>query len=79
MAVSELPGDPIAVWTLKRQNSELYDSYIVVTFVNATLVLSIGETVEEVSDSGFLSNTSTLGCGTLGEDSLVQVYIILFI
>jgi splicing factor 3B subunit 3 len=44
-----------------------------VSFVNATLVLSIGETVEEVTDSGFLGTTPTLSCSALGEDALVQV------
>ena len=44
-----------------------------VSFVNATLVLSIGETVEEVTDSGFLGTTPTLACHQLGEDALVQV------
>lgn len=48
MAVSELPGNPNAVWTVKRNAEEDFDAYIVVSFVNATLVLSIGETVEEV-------------------------------
>ena len=43
------------------------------SFVNATLVLSIGETVEEVTDSGFLGTTPTLSCSQLGEDALVQV------
>lgn len=50
-----------------------YDSHIVVSFVNATLVLSIGETVEEVTDSGFLGTTPTLGCGLIGDDALLQV------
>ena len=44
------------------------------SFVNATLVLSIGETVEEVTDSGFLGTTPTLSCSALGDDALVQVY-----
>lgn len=44
------------------------------SFVNATLVLSIGETVEEVTDSGFLGTTPTLSCSQLGEDALVQIY-----
>ncbi len=44
------------------------------SFVNATLVLSIGETVEEVTDSGFLGTTPTLFCSALGDDALVQVY-----
>lgn len=45
------------------------------SFVNATLVLSIGETVEEVTDSGFLGTTPTLSCSLLGDDALVQVRI----
>uniref|UniRef100_H2ZPL8 DNA damage-binding protein 1 n=1 Tax=Ciona savignyi TaxID=51511 RepID=H2ZPL8_CIOSA len=74
MAVSELPGNPNAVWTVKIREDEEYDSYIIVSFVNATLVLSIGETVEEVTDSGFLGTTPTLSCSLLGENALVQVY-----
>ena len=50
-----------------------FDSYIVVSFINATLVLSIGETVEEVTDSGFLGTTPTLSCSQLGEEALLQV------
>ncbi|PIO38703.1 hypothetical protein AB205_0125620 [Aquarana catesbeiana] len=74
MAVSELPGNPNAVWTVRRHIEDEYDAYIIVSFVNATLVLSIGETVEEVTDSGFLGTTPTLSCSLLGEDALVQVY-----
>lgn len=44
------------------------------SFLNATLVLSIGETVEEVTDSGFLGTMPTLGCSQLGQDALVQIY-----
>lgn len=54
-------------------SSDEFDSYIIVSFVNATLVLSIGETVEEVTDSGFLGTTPTLSCSALGDDALVQV------
>ena len=54
MAVSDLPGSPNAVWTVKTSIHDDFDSYIIVSFVNATLVLSIGETVEEVSDSGLV-------------------------
>ena len=53
--------------------TDQYDAYIIVSFVNATLVLSIGETVEEVTDSGFLGTTPTLACAQLGDDALVQV------
>jgi len=74
MAVSELPGNPNAVWTVKKRADDEFDAYIIVSFVNATLVLSIGETVEEVTDSGFLGTTPTLGCSSLGDNALLQVY-----
>lgn len=74
MAVSELPGSPNAVWTIKRRGDEEFDSYIVVSFINATLVLSIGETVAEVTDSGFLGTTPTITCAQIGDDALVQIY-----
>lgn len=57
MAVSELPGNPNAVWTVRKRRGDPHDAYIVVSFVNATLVLSIGETVEEVTDSGLKADT----------------------
>ncbi|KAK9480599.1 CPSF A subunit region-domain-containing protein [Lipomyces japonicus] len=74
LVASELPGDPTALWTTKRSSADEYDAYIVLSFVNGTLVLSIGETVEEVSDSGILSSTPTLAIQQVGADSLVQVY-----
>lgn len=74
IAVSELPGVPSAVWTVKKNVNDEFDAYIVVSFANATLVLSIGETVEEVSDSGFLDTTPSLSVSLIGDDSLMQVH-----
>ncbi|KAF5207470.1 Splicing factor 3b subunit [Thalictrum thalictroides] len=74
MAVSQLPGNPTGVWTVKKNINDEFDAYIVVSFANATLVLLIGETVEEVNDSGFLDTTSSLVVSLLGEDNLLQVY-----
>ncbi|KAK1265384.1 hypothetical protein QJS04_geneDACA017915 [Acorus gramineus] len=74
MAVSQLPGVPSAVWTVKKNVNDVFDAYIVVSFANATLVLSIGETVEEVNDSGFLDTTPSLAVSLLGDDSLMQVH-----
>jgi len=73
MAVSQLPGNPNAVWTVRATEADEYDRYIVVSFRNATLVLSIGETVEEVTDSGLLLTAATLQVGLVGND-LVQVH-----
>ncbi|KAL1899726.1 pre-mRNA-splicing factor rse1 [Ceratocystis pirilliformis] len=74
IVASELPGVPSAVWTLKLNRSDKYDAYIVLSFANGTLVLSIGETVEEVSDSGFLTSVPTLAAQLLGENGLIQVH-----
>ncbi|OIW33484.1 Pre-mRNA-splicing factor rse-1 [Coniochaeta ligniaria NRRL 30616] len=74
IVASELPGTPSAVWTTKLTSEDPYDVYIVLTFTNATLVLSIGETVEEVSDSGFLTSVATLAVQQIGDDGLIQVH-----
>ncbi|KAJ6801697.1 splicing factor 3B subunit 3-like [Iris pallida] len=74
MAVSKLPGLPNAVWTVKKNVNDEFDAYIIVSLLNVTLVLSIGETVEEVQDSGFLDSTPSLAVSLLGEDSLMQVH-----
>lgn len=71
---SELPGGPTAVWTTKITRADEYDAYIVLSFKGETLVLSIGETVEEVTDTGFLSSAPTLAVQQLGEDALIQVH-----
>lgn len=71
---SELPSVPSAVWTTKLRRDDQYDAYIILSFSNGTLVLSIGETVEEVTDTGFLSTAPTLAVQQLGEDSLIQVH-----
>ncbi|KAF8312848.1 hypothetical protein DL93DRAFT_2081807 [Clavulina sp. PMI_390] len=71
---SELPGTPNAVWTAKLRDSDEFDAYIVLSFINGTLVLSIGQEIEEVTDSGFLSSTPTLAVQQIGYDGLVQVH-----
>ena len=75
IAVSELPGRPNAVWTIKGSNEDNHDKYIVVSFSNATMVLSIGETVEEVTDTGFLSTVPTLETALLADNAMIQVHI----
>ncbi|UZJ51035.1 hypothetical protein CBS101457_000355 [Exobasidium rhododendri] len=71
---SELPGIPRSVWSTKIRQADDYDSYIILSFVNGTLVLSIGETIEEVSDSGFLTSAPTLAVQQLGTDAMLQVH-----
>ena len=76
MAVSPLEAVPNGVWTVKTNVNDPFDSFIVVSYGNATMVLSIGETVEQMSDeeSGFLGENSTLLAALLGENSIIQVW-----
>lgn len=74
IVASELPGNPSAVWTTKLRSDDQYDAYIVLSSTNSTLVLSIGETVEQVSDTGFLDSVTTLAVQQLGDDGLIQVH-----
>ncbi|KFY96600.1 hypothetical protein V500_02391 [Pseudogymnoascus sp. VKM F-4518 (FW-2643)] len=74
VVASELPETPLAVWTTKLTREDEYDAYIVLTFTHDTMVLSIGETVEQVHDSGFLTSVATLAVQQIGDDGLVQVH-----
>ena len=71
---SELPSRPSAVFTTKLARGDEYDAFIILSFENGTLVLSIGETVEEVTDTGFLSSATTLAVQTLEAGSILQVH-----
>ncbi|KAG1342547.1 hypothetical protein COCNU_05G007760 [Cocos nucifera] len=67
-----LPGVPLAVWTVKKNVGDEFDAFIVRKY--ATLVLSItGETVNIVSDGGYLDTTRSLTVLLLGDDSLMQL------
>ena len=71
---SDLPGIPSNVWSTKIKSDDEFDSYIILSFVNGTLVLSIGEQIEEVSDSGFLTSEPTFAVQQLGTNALLQVH-----
>ncbi|CAE7762413.1 SAP130B, partial [Symbiodinium sp. KB8] len=81
---SPMPGVPQAVWTaaqgvgmtleaLTRSGREAFDKYIVVSFTDATLVLSVGASVEQVQDSGFITDAPTLAVTRLTRGAYVQV------
>jgi splicing factor 3B subunit 3 len=74
IVASELPEIPSAVWTTKLTSEDEYDAYIILAFSNDTMVLSIGETVTQVTDSGFLTSVETLAVQQIGDDSLIQVH-----
>ncbi|RDA83010.1 hypothetical protein CP532_4395 [Ophiocordyceps camponoti-leonardi (nom. inval.)] len=71
---SQLPGTPSAVWTLKLRRGDEFDAFLVLSFSNGSLILSIGETVEQVDDSGFFTEVPTLAAQLLGDGGLLQVH-----
>ncbi len=73
-AASDLPGSPNAVWTVKARQEDAHDKFIVVSFTNATLVFSIGDQIEEVTDSGFLGTAPTLEVQLLADNAMLQVH-----
>ena len=60
-----LPGVPTQVWSIKKNVEDTSHSYMVVSFVDSTLVLSVGEHVREIKDSGFSTRRQTLYVVTL--------------
>lgn len=69
----QLPGRPTAVWTTRLGPNDDTGVYVV-SFVNATLVLTMSESPEEVSDSGISTTTQTLALQQLGDEGVVQVH-----
>lgn len=69
-----LQGNASGVWTVRQHVNDPFDRFIVVSFTNATLVLRIGDVIEEVQDSGFLGNVPTLSASRIGDNALIQVY-----
>lgn len=76
VAVTEVPAKPTAVWTVRRTHDDPHDDLIVISFADdkATLVLRVGDTVQEVNDSGLEGKTATLGMQLLSNNSTLQVH-----
>lgn len=73
---SPLPIVPTSIFTTKILSSSTNDDYLVLStsLSSQTLVLSIGEVVEEVTDSGFVTDQNTIEVQQVGKHSIVQVH-----
>ncbi|KAH9907364.1 Pre-mRNA-splicing factor rse-1 [Xylariomycetidae sp. FL2044] len=74
IVVSDLPAKFSAVWTTKLAKNNEYDAYIILTSSSDTLVMSIGEEVKQVDDSGLLTSVNTMAIQQMGDDGIVQIY-----
>lgn len=73
---SPLPFTPTDIYTTKVAKKASSDQYLVLTssLSQKTLVLSVGEVVEEVKESEFETDQHTLEVQQIGESSLVQIH-----
>eukprot|EP00761_Pharyngomonas_kirbyi_P010453 gb/GECH01010473.1/.p1 GENE.gb/GECH01010473.1/~~gb/GECH01010473.1/.p1 ORF type:complete len:827 (+),score=217.84 gb/GECH01010473.1/:1-2481(+) len=74
LATETLPGKPFAIWTARQSLQDEYDKYIIVSFVDGTIVLEIGETIAETTTSGILGNVKTIAIGQFGDNGIIQVH-----
>ena len=73
MAMASLPGKPNGLWSIRNNAGNTFDRYILISFNNASLVLSIGEVVNEVTDSGFDTGSATIHAGVLANNCYLQI------
>lgn len=70
---SVIPGVAQSVFSTKLQKGDDSDKLLVLSFVNSTMVLEIGESVEEVADSWLVLKEATLALQQIGQSSILQV------
>ncbi|ONK74791.1 uncharacterized protein A4U43_C03F10180, partial [Asparagus officinalis] len=62
-------------WTLKMKKSDAYHSFLVLSFVEETRILSVGLSFNDVTDAaGFLPDVSTVACGLVADGLLLQIH-----
>ncbi|KVI08400.1 Cleavage/polyadenylation specificity factor, A subunit, C-terminal [Cynara cardunculus var. scolymus] len=62
-------------WAMKMKLVDCYHSFLVLSFVEETRVLSVGVSFTDVTDSvGFSPDVCTLACGIIGDGLVVQIH-----
>ncbi|KAI7171011.1 hypothetical protein D0869_15364 [Hortaea werneckii] len=82
LEVQEIVSSPLGnipfdnLWSLRHRASDDYHSYLLLSsaYGDKTIVLSIGDEVETMEDSPFLTNRATVTAQTMGDATLVQVH-----
>lgn len=76
LVASPLPLVATSVFTTRLTQDSASDDYMIISSAasSKTLVLGIGEVVEEVQDSLFVIDQATIGVQQVGRSSVVQVY-----
>lgn len=72
--IGSVPWDNL--WSLKHRSSDEYHSYLLLSsdYGDNTMVLSIGDSVETMENTPFLTNRATVTAAQMGDATLVQVH-----
>lgn len=63
------------LWTLRMKATDAYHSFLVLSFVEETRILSVGLSFNDITDAvGFQPDVCTLACGLVADNLLVQIY-----
>lgn len=64
------------LWSLKHRASDSHHSYLLLSsnYADQTICLGIGDEVETLEDSPFLSSRATIEAALMGDSTLVQVH-----
>ncbi|KAL6845690.1 hypothetical protein ACP4OV_024513 [Aristida adscensionis] len=63
------------LWTMRMKITDVYHSFLVLSFVEETRILSVGLSFNDISDAvGFQPDVCTLACGLVADGLLVQIH-----
>ena len=82
LEVQEIVSSPLGnidysnLWSLKHRSQDMFHSYLLLSsdYADKTIVLSIGDEVETMDNSPFLTARATIAAQLMGDATLVQVH-----
>ncbi|TID30785.1 hypothetical protein CANINC_000701 [Pichia inconspicua] len=74
IVTQDLPSKILNAFTTKMHKNDTYDKFIVLSFFDGSLILQIGDEVEEAENSGFIDSVSTLDVAQIGEHTITQIH-----
>ncbi|KAG0680909.1 pre-mRNA-splicing factor rse1 [Pichia californica] len=74
IVTQELPSKIMKAFTCKIHKTDEFDKFIILSFFDGSIILSIGDEVEEAENSGFLDTVTTLDVFQVGNSSIVQIH-----
>lgn len=74
IVTQDLPSNILNSFTLKINKTDKFDKFIILSFFDGSIILKIGDEVEEAENSGFIDSIPTLNAFQIGKSSIVQIH-----